>query len=87
MNPNAKYGVPITPREFQVIRLYVTDHSKKEIADLLGMSIHGIHAHTTNIYVKLGLNTQMQLLGWAMREGHVTAEDVKGIKPKARYHG
>ena len=86
-NPNIHHGMSLSAREIQVVRLYVTDRTKDEIADLLDRSIHCIHRHIGHVYIKLGVNTQLQLLGWAMREGHVTIEDVKGIVPKARHHG
>jgi DNA-binding CsgD family transcriptional regulator len=85
--PWAEYGKPVTVREQQVARLFVLDHPKKEIAAMLNVSGHCIHAHILHVYIKLGVNSQMQLVAWALRTGVITVDDIKAIKPNGRYHG
>lgn len=86
-DPHIRYGMHITDREREILRPYVLDDSKADIAARLGLSFHTVHRHLAHAYVKLGMSSKLQLLSWAMREGLVTAADVKTIVPKARYHG
>ena len=81
-----RYGTPLTTRESEVAMAYSLDHDKKSIAADLGISFHTAHRHLAHAYIKLGINSQLQLVAWMMRSGLVTAEQVQGIAPRGRYH-
>ncbi|MFM2481404.1 helix-turn-helix transcriptional regulator [Celerinatantimonas sp. YJH-8] len=53
----------LTPREKEVMQLLIRGHSSKESARKLDMSYETERVHRKNIYVKLGVNSQKELLG------------------------
>jgi DNA-binding CsgD family transcriptional regulator len=81
------YGQPLGIREREAARWFVLDLTQKEVAAEMGITRHAVHAHIGHVYIKLGLGSQLQLLAWALRDGLVTADELKAILPKARYHG
>lgn len=76
---DVRLGMPLTKRESEIVRAYVLDHTKKEIAVVLGITYSTVHAHTRHIYTKVGCTSQLQLLAWALRKGLVTVDEIKGI--------
>ena len=62
-------GVPLTPRETQVLRLVAMGLSNQEIADSLEISIETVKEHVQNLLRKLGLGDRTQAAVWALRQG------------------
>lgn len=85
--PGIIYGQPATRREREIARLYILDRGKKQAASDLGVTHNTIRAALRHLYTKIGVSTQMQLVGWALRERVITARELAGITPKGRYHG
>lgn len=52
----------LTKREIEIIQLIKTNHSNKQIADQLFLSIYTVETHRKNIMQKLGLNSAAQLM-------------------------
>lgn len=62
-------GVPLTPREAQVLRLVAMGLSNQEIADSLDISIETVKEHVQNLLRKLGVGDRTQAAVWALRHG------------------
>ncbi|WP_428667530.1 response regulator transcription factor [Runella sp.] len=61
-------GVPqLTKREIEIIRFIVQDLSSEAIAKQLNISTHTIETHRRNIFKKLGLNTVVGLVRFAIK--------------------
>jgi DNA-binding CsgD family transcriptional regulator len=67
-------GAPVhlTPRERQVLDMVVAGASNKHIANALAISVHTAKFHVTALLEKLGARNRSDLVGIALREGHVT---------------
>lgn len=66
VRPRADYG--LTPREREVLRLLVEDHTQKEIAETLFISPHTVDTHLRNIYAKLEVHSRSGAIVKALRE-------------------
>ena len=66
VRPRADYG--LTPREREVLRLLVEDHTQKEIAEMLFVSPHTVDTHLRNIYRKLEVHSRVGAIVKALRE-------------------
>jgi len=64
------FAPTLTPRERQVLKLIGEGKSKKEIANLLYISIHTVEHHRENILDKLSLKTTADLIRYAVRKGY-----------------
>jgi DNA-binding NarL/FixJ family response regulator len=62
-------GVPLTPRETQVLRLITMGLSNQEIADSLAISVETVKEHVQNLLRKLSVNDRTQAAVWALRHG------------------
>jgi DNA-binding NarL/FixJ family response regulator len=62
-------GVPLTPRETQVLRLVSMGLSNQEIADALEISVETVKEHVQNLLRKLGVGDRTQAAVWALRHG------------------
>lgn len=60
---------PLTPKETQVVRLLARERSVVEIASELGISVRTVRNHLTNVYAKLDLHSQPEVVAWAWRCG------------------
>ena len=60
---------PLTPREYEIVRLIARGHSNREIADELAISPATAARHVANIMAKLGFNSRTQIASWATRHG------------------
>lgn len=56
----------LSDRETEVLRLLVTGHTHKEIADKLFISIHTVISHRKNITIKTGIKSQSGLTIYAL---------------------
>jgi DNA-binding NarL/FixJ family response regulator len=64
---------PLTERERQIVRLLAEGKSTKETAQALGISVKTVDTHRTSIRRKLGVNSLVQLVRYAVREGIIEA--------------
>ena len=54
------YG--LSPREREVLALWVTGHASTRIEEVLGISKHTVKTHVQNIYAKTGVKTKQDLI-------------------------
>ena len=57
----------LTAREAQVLEHLADGASNKDIARVLGLSIHTVERHVANIYVKIGARNRADATGYALR--------------------
>ncbi|MDO5577074.1 MAG: response regulator transcription factor, partial [Fibrobacter sp.] len=72
--PNKNQGegrVPLTEREFEVLKHLVTGKSNTEIAKELIVSVHTAKAHVCSILQKMCVNDRVQAAVKAVKEGLV----------------
>jgi len=62
-------GVPLTPREMQILRLVAMGLANQEIADALKISVETVKEHVQNLLRKLGVGDRTQAAVWALRHG------------------
>jgi len=63
-------GLPtITDREAEVLRLISWGHSNKDIANLLDLSVKTVEVHKTNAMKKLGMNSRIDIVRYAVLQG------------------
>jgi len=65
----------LTTREREVLHLAAEGHTNAEIAARLGISPRTAETHRANLMHKLGLQTQTDLVRYALRRGIVPMED------------
>src|SRR6476620_1687698 len=58
---------PLTPRERQIVQLVAEEKSNKEIAEALGISARTVEAHRLNIMRKLGVDSVVGVIKYAIR--------------------
>jgi len=63
------YGIALTRREIEVLRLVATGESNREIADSLFISLATVKRHMTNILGKLGVSTRYEAALYARSLG------------------
>jgi len=61
--------VDLTEREAEVLRLIAWGHSNKEIAAQLDLSVKTIEAHKANAMKKLGINSRIEIVRYAVLKG------------------
>ena len=61
----------LTPREVEVVRVLAEGLSDKEVADRLCITSKTVRVHVANILEKLGLESRLQLVLFAVRHGLV----------------
>ena len=61
----------LTPRESQVLSLYLQEGNLKPVAEALGVSINTVRSQRTSIMKKLGASSQVELTIEAIRRGLV----------------
>lgn len=65
-------GIPLSPREREILTLISHGHTSKEIADKLGVSVGTIETHRTRLMKKLRLRNVAELVVYAFRIGLIT---------------
>lgn len=60
---------PLTPKETEVVRLLATGSGVSEVARELGISVRTVRNHLANVYGKLDLHSQPEVVAWAWRSG------------------
>lgn len=64
-------GPALSPRELEVLRLVSQGLAKRQIADVLGISLNTVKRHVSNIFNKLSVNDRAQAAVWAARHNLV----------------
>lgn len=59
----------LTPREVEVLRLIVTGHTNRQIADRLTLSVRTVESHRANLMDKLNLHSRVELVRYAAEHG------------------
>jgi DNA-binding NarL/FixJ family response regulator len=59
----------LTTREREVLQLLAEGRSNKDVATLLNLSLHTVETHRANIWQKLNLHNQAELILYAIRKG------------------
>lgn len=58
----------LTEREREVLQLLAEGKSNKDVAGLLGLSVHTVDTHRTNLMQKLDLHNTAEIVMYAMRK-------------------
>ena len=67
-NSNKK-GVPISKREYEILKLIAEENSNAEIADQLFISVRTVETHKRNIIEKLEVKNTVGLVKYALKHG------------------
>jgi DNA-binding NarL/FixJ family response regulator len=59
----------LTPRELEVLKVLARGHSKKEVAQMLSISVKTVEHHTSSLMDKLEIHDRVELARYAIREG------------------
>jgi len=62
---------PLTAKETEIAALFGSGLGKEQVAARLGLSRHTVHAHKSNIFSKLGIHKQTDLVRYAIKKGLV----------------
>ncbi|AHY46479.1 Response regulator containing a CheY-like receiver domain and an HTH DNA-binding domain [Rubrobacter radiotolerans] len=85
--PERKPRVPCTQRELEVLRALSRGLSNKEVARELGISEKTVRNHASSIYRKLHIFDRTQAVLYAIREGLVDLDDLRGPDDPRRRAG
>lgn len=66
-------GLPLTPREREVLQLLAEGKTNKDVAAALGIGLKTVETHRMNLMSKLGLHSVVDLVRYAIRNGIVAA--------------
>ncbi len=59
----------LTPRQREVLQLLAEGKARKEVAQILGVSVKTVEFHREQIGKRLGLHTNAELIAYAIRNG------------------
>lgn len=62
---------PLTSRELEILKLVIDDQSNISIAQQLNISSTTVETHRRNLMKKVGVNTAVGLMKWALKSGVV----------------
>jgi two-component system response regulator NreC len=65
-------GALISEREIEVLRYVGKGYAKKQIAEMLGISVKTVDKHVTSVMEKLDIHDRVELALYAVREGFIT---------------
>jgi DNA-binding NarL/FixJ family response regulator len=60
---------PLTPKETEVVTLLSEGRTVSEVAQHLSISLRTVRNHLANVYSKLDLHSQPEVVAWAWRRG------------------
>jgi DNA-binding NarL/FixJ family response regulator len=60
-------NIALSDRELEILKLIVAEHSSTQIAEMLFISFNTVETHRKNLYRKLGINTSLGLLKYALK--------------------
>jgi DNA-binding CsgD family transcriptional regulator len=63
----------LTDREREIVQLLADGHSNKEVAKSLGISVKTVETHRARIMRKIGVNSIVELVRYAVRERLINA--------------
>jgi two-component system, NarL family, response regulator LiaR len=66
----------LTPRELLVLRFVAKGLPNKDIALELGISIRGVKAHLTTVFIKLGAESRTEAISIGLKSGILTIQDL-----------
>ncbi len=66
-------GNAISERELEVLRYVGRGYAKKQIAEMLGISVKTVDKHVTSVMEKLDIHDRVELALYAVREGYINA--------------
>lgn len=66
---------PLTERETRILKLMTRGLSNKEIAAELELSVRTVHGHLAQIFSKLKVNSRLEAVMRALKEGWVVLDD------------
>jgi DNA-binding NarL/FixJ family response regulator len=69
-----KLSADLTSRQREVLQLVAEGRARKEIAQILGVSVKTVEFHKQKITEKLGLHTDAALTAYAIRHGIASSE-------------
>lgn len=67
---SAAVGEALTAREAEVLALVARGRANKEIAATLGLSVHTVERHLTNLYPKIGCRSRTEAAAFALTHGY-----------------
>ena len=70
-NSTKEAGVPLSPREREVLDLTAQGMTAREVASALDISSNTVERHRANIMAKLGISNRAQLVRYAVESGLV----------------
>jgi DNA-binding NarL/FixJ family response regulator len=62
----------LTTREREVLQLLAEGKNNKDVAALLNLSLYTVETHRSNIFQKLNLHSQAELILYAIRKGVIS---------------
>ena len=65
----------LTDREAEVLRLMAAGHRNERIAEALNITEQTVKNHVRSIFGKLGVETRVEAVLWAISQGRVSPED------------
>jgi DNA-binding NarL/FixJ family response regulator len=74
LRPSRRPSADLTSRQREVLQLVAEGRARKEIAQILGVSVKTVEFHKQKIAEKLGLHTDAALTAYAIRHGIASAE-------------
>lgn len=66
-------GAALSDRELEVLRYVGRGYAKKQIAEMLGISVKTVDKHVTSVMEKLDIHDRVELALYAVREGFIKA--------------
>ena len=66
-------GATLSEREIEVLRYVGKGYAKKQIAEMLGISVKTVDKHVTSVMEKLDIHDRVELALYAVREGFISA--------------
>jgi DNA-binding NarL/FixJ family response regulator len=66
-------GASLSDREVEVLRYVGRGFAKKQIAEMLGISVKTVDKHVTSVMEKLDIHDRVELALYAVREGLISA--------------
>jgi NarL family two-component system response regulator LiaR len=65
----------LTEREIEVLQVVAQGKGNREIGEALSISPHTVQVHVRNIFGKLGINSRIEAVAYAVRRGWITLEE------------
>lgn len=73
--PPGEYGITLSPREEEILRLLVSGRSDREMSEALYLSVRTVEAHVARLRAKLGVRTRTAAVTTAIAIGLVDPGD------------